>query len=196
VVEKKVEKMAATLEVVTGPMYAGKSAHLVSTYDKLLRKKVHVRVFKHEYDTRPFFSRRSGGEAIPFTPAKDAHGIAGACLTTHDDGSRGRILDHVLVDEIHFFPADTLPDALKTILRLGTSVTVYGLDLDSRGASWAATERLMPFADKVTKLAAVCPYCGQDATMTQRLVGDGNEDRIRVGSDDYEPRCRQCWEPR
>jgi thymidine kinase len=55
--------------------------------------------------------------------------------------------------------------------------------------------RLLAIADEVIKLHAICMVCGEDATMTQRLI-NGTPARyddpvIMIGaSEKYEARCK------
>jgi thymidine kinase len=53
----------------------------------------------------------------------------------------------------------------------------------------------MAIADEVLKLHAICTVCGEDATMTQRLINGEpasyNDPVIMIGaSESYEARCK------
>ena len=51
---------------------------------------------------------------------------------------------------------------------------------------------LLPVAEKVTKLTAVCVYCGNEASFTQRVV-ESNEVELIGGDESYKPACRKCF---
>ena len=54
---------------------------------------------------------------------------------------------------------------------------------------------LLVMADHVETLNAVCPICGRNATKTYKLESSGQEVDVG-GSNKYEPRCYEHWEPK
>ena len=58
-------------------------------------------------------------------------------------------------------------------------------------------KELLCYAEKVTKLTAICLCCGEEATRTQRII-DGHaayydDPVVLVGAkESYEARCRKC----
>lgn len=177
------ESMEATLEIVTGPMFAGKSTDLVRRLSRLQRANQKVGVFHHEVDDRSF--RTHDGFSYTSQPFGQMHGLP-SC--------ENREFDWILLDEVQFVPdphAEGFCNALKRFLKANTSVVCYGLDQKADGEPWPTTMRLMSIADKVTKLTAIC-QCGMEATMTQRII-PGDSGSISVGgSEAYRPVCRKC----
>ena len=51
---------------------------------------------------------------------------------------------------------------------------------------------LLPIAEKVTKLTAVCVYCSHEAAFTKRIV-ESEEIELIGGEDEYKPVCRNCF---
>ena len=51
---------------------------------------------------------------------------------------------------------------------------------------------LLPVAEKVIKLSAVCVYCTNEAHFTQRTV-DSQEVELVGGDETYKPVCRKCF---
>ena len=51
---------------------------------------------------------------------------------------------------------------------------------------------LIPVAEKVVKLTAVCAICGADACFTQRTV-NSKEVQLIGGAELYRPVCRACY---
>ena len=51
---------------------------------------------------------------------------------------------------------------------------------------------LLPLAEKITKLTAVCVVCSADAPFTQRL-GGGSQVELIGGTELYRPVCRKCF---
>lgn len=53
--------------------------------------------------------------------------------------------------------------------------------------------QLLPIAEKVTKLSAVCAVCTErDAAFTQRLT-ESSEVELIGGMESYRPVCRKCY---
>jgi len=52
--------------------------------------------------------------------------------------------------------------------------------------------QLVPLAEEVTKLQAVCTGCGADAAFSKRLTDDTDVELIG-GSDIYTSMCRKCF---
>jgi len=76
---------------------------------------------------------------------------------------------------------------------------VSGLDMTYRRQPFGDIPILLAIADRIDKLSAVCHSCGQDATLTQRLM-DGKAapfsgPTVQVGGiESYEARCTKCFE--
>ncbi|MCB1136952.1 MAG: thymidine kinase, partial [Chlamydiia bacterium] len=106
-------------------------------------------------------------------------------------------IDVIGIDEIQFFPEDTV-DVISRLLRRGKRVVVSGLDLDFRTEPFGIVPRLMAMADEVVKLRAICMSCGEEANFTQRLINGEparyDDPTILVGAEEcYEARCRRCY---
>jgi thymidine kinase len=98
--------------------------------------------------------------------------------------------DVISIDEGQFFPdvvefADEAAAAGKTVL-------VCGLDSDFMRRPFGRLLQLIPLAERVDKLTAVCAGCGADAAFTRRLTHD---DAVEVigGWEAYRPVCRSCF---
>ena len=77
---------------------------------------------------------------------------------------------------------------------------VAGLDGDFKRAQFGYLIDLIPMAEKVKKLTAVCIYCGSEASFTQRTKFNDSSHRIDQvaivgGSEMYKPVCRACYVP-
>ena len=183
--------MSGYLEVICGPMYAGKSEELIRRLNRFKIGKKTVTVISpdidNRYGTNSIYSHSGQSfEAVQIP-------IEGEALEV--------TTDVVAFDEAQFFEYRWLTGSVKDLLREGFTVIVAGLDKDYRGEPFGGFTMpyLLAMADKITKLTAICQKCGEEATMTQRLV-DGkpapmNGPTVLVGAtDSYEARCRNCWE--
>jgi len=175
------------IEVVTGCMFSGKSEELIRRLKRARIARLNVQVFKPVIDSR--YSNievvSHTGDHIEATSVKNSSEI----LTKVFD-----ITDVVGIDEAQFFDEGVV-EVSKQLAKKGKKVILAGLDMDFRGEPFGPMPRLLAIADEVIKLHAICMVCGEDATMTQRLI-NGTPARyddpiIMIGaSEKYEARCK------
>ncbi|QZE12686.1 thymidine kinase [Mycoplasma sp. Ms02] len=171
-----------SLEVITGPMFAGKSAELIKRLTILKIAKVNFMVFKPEFDTR------FGEDQIVSRTGSNLKAIS--ISDTNDVWKHWTPeINAVAFDETHFFKEDIYETVLKLIDK-GVRVIVSGLDMDFAGKSFAITSELLAIADHVSKLKAVCMKCFGQASMSYRKVKSNQ--RHLLGDSEYEARCRKC----
>jgi thymidine kinase len=174
-----------TLEVICGPMFAGKTTMLMERIRQARVEGMAVGVFRPARDTRsnPASIQTHAGVSLAATEIDAADEVlAGrhACVMA-------------AIDEAHFFAQALLEPCLE-LRRRGSHVLVAGVDLDHRGRMFEPFVSLIPHADRVHRLQGTCARCGKPSTHTQRLVEE--EGRILVGGDDlYEARCAACFKP-
>lgn len=179
------------IEVIAGPMFAGKSEELLRRIRRLDYAKQKYVVFKPAIDTR-----YSKGELVSHIknkskaiPIKKAHEI-------YEHISYNT--DVVVVDEAQFLDIE-LVEICEKLANEGRRVIVAGLDMDFRGEPFEVMGQLLSKAEDVTKLTAICMKCGAPATRSQRII-NGKPARyddpiVVVGAEEaYEPRCRHCHE--
>lgn len=179
------------IEVITGPMFAGKSEELIRRLRRLDYAKKKYLVFKPQIDNR--YSQTDVvshiKNKVKAIPIKDVNDIL------HYDVSN---VNAVAIDEVQFFSMDAVRVA-DTLANQGIRVICAGLDMDFRGEPFPVVANLMAKAEDITKLTAICVKCGAPATMTQRIVNgipaSYDEPVVVVGAaESYEPRCRHCHE--
>ena len=181
------ELASGTIEVICGPMFAGKSEELLRRINRLVYAKKKFLVFKPSID-----NRYSETEVV----SHNQHKYKAIALMDPK-----KILDYyendldaICVDEIQFFD-ETIIDVIDFYANHGVRVIVAGLDMDFKGDPFMITAKLLAKAEYVTKLTAICTVCGKSATRTQRLINGEpasiNDPVVLVGaSESYEARCR------
>lgn len=186
--------MKGRLEVITGPMYAGKTSELIRRINRAKVADKNVKIFKPVVDDR-YSETKIGshdGEQLTALPVEDS-----TQLRSHVEEKD----DVIVVDESQFFD-DGLTANLQSLAYHGHRVIAAGTDQTFRGEPFTPVNNLMAVGDRVDKLTAVCQRCGDDATMNQRLTRDGKpahveEETVKIGGDNmYEARCRHCHELR
>jgi thymidine kinase len=189
--------MIGKLEVITGPMFAGKTEELIRRAERKIIAKKKVVVLKPQIDVRysqtQVVSHNKRTLHCYLVPLKFT-------FNELNEEIKKEILsaDTVCIDEAQFFSKEFITFCLDLTL-LGKNVIVAGLDLDFKGEPFGPMPELLALADSVTKLTAICTVCGKEANRTQRLI-DGkpasrNSPLILIGgAETYEARCRECWQ--
>lgn len=175
------------IEVITGCMFSGKSEELIRRLKRARIAKLQVQVFKPSIDTR-----FSNIEVVSHTGEKiQAEAVSSSIEILNKLSST---INVVGIDEAQFYDMEIIK-VVREISRKGIRVILAGLDMDFRGEPFGPMGNLMAIADEVTKLHAICMVCGEEATMTQRLI-DGKSAKytdpvVLIGaSERYEARCK------
>lgn len=175
------------LEVITGPMFCGKTDELLRRLRRASIAKQNIQVFKPGFDIR-YGSEKVTSHAGNEYEAYPVENITEIPTVLLDD------VTVVAIDEAQFFGEGIIP-VVQDLVDRGIRVIVAGLDMDFRGVPFGQMPKLLALAEIVDKLHAICMVCGEEATRTQRLV-DGepayHDDPIIIvgASEMYEARCR------
>jgi thymidine kinase len=184
--------------VITGCMYAGKTAELQRRIRREMIAGRRVQLFK------PVIDRRYANEEVV---SHDRNAIAAIPVSSSAELVRFLSDPEVVgIDEVQFFDAGIVGVCLE-LARSGVTVICSALATDFRGEPFrfkdAATHigELLAHAHVIT-LRAICTYrgedgaiCGRDAMMTQRLIDGKPAPRdsplvLVGGAEAYEARCR------
>jgi thymidine kinase len=177
------------LEVVCGPMFSGKTDELIDRFERALANGTTVVAIKPARDGRHLPDRIVSHSAREI-PARSVGAV-------EDVRALGASNELVLIDEIQFFePA--LGSTLKSLRDQGVEIVAVGLDRDFRREEFETTAQLVRDASRVVRLTGTCSRCGDEASLTQRLVGGIpaplDAPRLLIGDTGlYEPRCERCW---
>ncbi len=179
------------IEVITGPMFAGKTEELIRRIRRLQYAKQNIIVFKPAID-----DRYASNEVVSHNDSR----TQSINITKASEIMRYVTLDTnvVAIDEIQFLDEEAV-EICEYLADHGVRVIVSGLDRDFRGEPFSFMPKLLSIAEYVTKLSAICVKCHTPATRTQRII-NGKPARyddpiILVGAkDSYEARCRDCHE--
>ncbi len=180
----------ARLQVVAGPMFAGKSEELLRRVRRARIAGLSVAAVSHALDERRGAGQVSShsGLSVESHPVADVDG-----LVSH---VRDRGLDIVAIDEAQFFGPALVP-AVDRLVADGVTVIVAGLCVTFDGRPFEPLPSLMATAEDVLKLTAVCAVCGADAAFHQRVapgeIGDPNVPTPEQvgGIESYQARCRR-----
>ncbi|NXC23257.1 KITH protein, partial [Corythaeola cristata] len=94
------------------------------------------------------------------------------------------------IDEGQFFP--DIVEFCETMANAGKTVIVAALDGTFQRKAFGNILNLVPLAESVVKLNAVCMECYREASYTKRL-GAEREVEVIGGADKYHSVCRACY---
>lgn len=183
-----------SLELLIGPMFAGKSSAIQSIVRRHESMGWRVFVVTNSIDTRY--------SDTPAVVSHDRHVIPATAvsrlmpLLETSDYSNSRL---VVIEEAQFFP-DLVPFVRRVVDTDCKHCVVVGLDGDAERRPFGTVLDLVPMCDRVTKLTAMCKRCadGTPALFTFAAAAEAvaaNEAGVPcVGSDDrYVPLCRRHY---
>ncbi|WP_461866420.1 thymidine kinase [Thermococcus sp.] len=181
------------LEVITGPMFAGKTTELIKRIERQIFAKRKAALFKPAIDNRYSESEvvaHNGLRYDAFVIPTDEEGVI-----MIEDITRKEGFEVIGIDEVQFFPI-SIVEMLNRLADDGIYVIASGLNLDFKGDPFPVTKELLVRADNIIYLTAVCTVCGAPATRTQRMINGKpaprNSPVILVGGrESYEARCRK-----
>lgn len=177
------------IEVITGPMFAGKTEELIRRIKRLEYAKKNIIVFKPVID-----NRYAENEVVSHNNNRTKSVNIASVKEIFEHVTSDT--DVVAVDEVQFLEPEAV-EILNYLADKGKRVIVSGLDTDFRGEPFSFMPKLIAIAEFVTKLTAVCVKCSAPATRTQRIV-NGKPAKymdpiVLIGaSESYEARCRKC----
>jgi thymidine kinase len=173
-----------SLELILGPMFAGKSSYILSSLRRYEAIGWQVLCITSTLDTRyeenaihsHNHERHTAISTLELLPLRETNKYKEARL--------------LIIEEAQFFP-DLYSFVEGAVEQHGKDVIVVGLDGDSERRPFGKILNLIPLCDKVTKLTAMCKRCETptDAIFTYRKNSDKSV--ISVGTEaEYEALCR------
>jgi thymidine kinase len=172
------------LEIILGCMYAGKTTRLINVYDKCKISNISVIAINHSIDVRYDDRLMSTHDKVKIPCIKTD------CLMSviHEADNSSVIL----INEGQFFP--DLKEFVELMLSKSKKIYVCGLDGDFERKKFGQILDLIPLCDSVCKLTSLCSVCkdGTIGIFSKRITNE--TEQTVVGSDNYAPVCRKCYE--
>jgi len=177
------------IEVITGPMFSGKSEELIRRLKRARIARQRVACYKPDIDLR--YHRTAiashSSQTHEASTVATVEELKAALFPQLDE------VDVIGIDEAQFFDTRLVPLVLE-LVHLGKRIVIAGLDTTFNAEPFGPMPALMAVADEVAKLSAVCMVCGQPAIHTQRL-GQSQELVVVGAAGVYEARCRAHFRP-
>jgi thymidine kinase len=178
------ENNESYLELIIGPMFSGKTSRLIDIYKQCKFCNIPVVVINHSSDTRYDNLLLSNHDRV-MIPCVQTNRL----MTTYKQLQDAKVF---LINEGQFF--EDLYEYVELLLKGGNKIYVCGLDGDFQRKKFGQILDLIPLCDKVTKLTSLCSICknGKPGIFSMRLTVETCQ--TLVGSDNYIPVCRDCYE--
>ena len=179
-----------SLQLFIGPMYAGKSSELIRQIQRYEILGKNILVINHSINNRYGSNTITTHTKMSYDDCIIIPTLSSIFENTDYD-ARFNNAEVIVIEELQFFN-DAYDNIVDWIDNRGKCVVAAGLDGDARKLPFGDVLRLIPHAEKVRKLNALCKKCGDGtkAHFSKRLTTD--EQTILVGSDDvYEAVCRK-----
>jgi thymidine kinase len=194
---------SAYLEIILGGMYAGKTSRLVEIYKQCKFCNISVAVINHSIDNRYDDQMLSTHDKvkIPCIKTNKLFDILMEPMFLEERHSNNfRMNDKtaiansevILINEGQFFL--DLEEFVRILLKNGKKIYICGLDGDFERKKFGQILDLIPLSDKVTKLTSLCSICknGTPGIFSKRITTE--TEQTVVGSDNYIPVCRKCYD--
>eukprot|EP00045_Choanoeca_perplexa_P016768 m.230707 g.230707 ORF g.230707 m.230707 type:complete len:250 (+) comp17354_c0_seq7:4666-5415(+) len=170
------------IHMIVGPMFSGKSTELLRRIKRQSVASKRCMIIKYSKDTR------YGLEGV-ITHDKQ-QSTAKACTMLSEAREEAEDFDVIGIDEGQFF--GDLVEFSEDMANQGKLIIIAALDGTFQRKPFANVMELIPLAESVVKLSAVCMVCNRDAAFSKRL-SDETEVELIGGADKYIAVCRKCY---
>ena len=185
-----------SLELIIGPMFAGKSSALQSIVRRRMAIGWDVLVIKHSIDKRYLPDSENNNMVVNHDqqkcPAKSCS-LLGDCLSW-DEYQSAKL---IVIEEGQFF-TDLVKFVLQAVEKDGKHVVVVGLDGDAHRKPFGQILDLVPLADEVQRIYALCKLCGDGtparftSAISVHVAQATSGGKPNVGAaESYRPLCRK-----
>lgn len=179
--------MSGRIELVLGPMFSGKSTELMRRARRAHFAKRRVIVIKYAGDTRYTDAVVLQTHDAATLAATFSASTLMPLLSEHADTFAAAHM--VAIDEGQFLP--DLAEFAEKLANAGCVVVIAALDSDFMRRAFKPITDVLPLAERIDKLTAVCLTCGGEAAFNRRTVVSTAVELIG-GAESYAAACRGC----
>lgn len=177
-----------SLQLILGPMFAGKSSELLGTVRKYKAIGWPVLVITHAIDNRYSEKPEIVSHDSERHPALAVNDLESVKTSTEFQNAR-----LVIIEEAQFFRG-LKNFVLVSVETLGKDVICVGLDGDAERRPFGELLELVPYSDSVVKRHAFCRRCSTPTPALFTFRHAKIEAQVVVGGADlYEPLCRKHY---
>lgn len=161
-------------QVIFGPMFSGKSTELIRRLQRFKIARYNCLIVKYAND-----KRYTEDDAIATHDRQMLQAVNATKL--NDLKSKFNIVDDydvIGIDEGQFFP--DIIEFAESMANNGKTVIVAALDGTYQRKGFANILELVPLAEHVIKLTAVCMNCFEDGSYTKRITEDKEVSHVSI----------------
>lgn len=177
------------LELVIGPMYAGKSSEIFKTINRFESINKNIFAINHIWNTRYESTGITSHSGQKYENCTTVEKLADIDVVSNLFLSA----DVIIIEELQFF-SDATEHIIKWCDEYGKYVLAVGLSGDFLRKPFESVANLIPHADKILKIDALCKRCsdGTCAPFSKKIIK--NDKTMEVGGTDmYEAVCRKHY---
>ena len=184
-----------SLELYIGPMFSGKSTAIIFKLARMADIGFDTLYINHADDNRETEAQDNAVSTHNSQYSKLSKKI-NSMKVSELSNINVRDYEYIAIDEGQFFP-DLYKCVITWVTAYGKNVLVASLDGDAFRRKFGQVLDLVPQADKVKKLTAICNVCltnekkARPAPFTARF-SKGTDAKVVGGTDKYKAVCRSC----
>lgn len=191
--------MTRFLAVTHGPMFAGKTSHLIEhinnyiTFNHIQQKLAKVLIINSSMDDRPINRVANLSTHNKFTKYNFPDNVSTIETRALKDLDKKMLknFDYLAIDECQFYP--DLKYFVDENLKQEKYIHCSGLLADSDKKPFGQLYLLLPYADEINHLKAFCVYCKswhKNAVFTKWIGKEEKKDTVVVAAaDSFVPVC-------
>lgn len=175
------------IEYIDGPMFSGKTTELFRRVKRYTMANCRCIIGRYSKDTR--YIANGGGLAS----SHDREQLRATPMSNPwDHLDELREYDVIALDEAQFMGPD-LAGVCEALADAGKIVIVSGLSSTHERKPWPELAAVLPVAEQVTRLDAICWHCHGAAQFSRRIDATVTALEDIGGADKYVASCRSCW---
>jgi thymidine kinase len=186
------ESKSGYLGIILGSMFSGKTTRIIQLYKTYSYIGKKIAVINHLSDNRYTDTMLSTHDQI-MIPCYNLSDLKDSWKNPFSEFySILRKAEVILINEAQFFHG-LKEVVLEMVEKYDKYVVICGLDGDFKRKPFGEILDLIPYCDSVEKLTSLCAKCkdGTPGIFSKRISDE--QGQIVVGSDNYQPLCRNCY---
>jgi thymidine kinase len=177
------------MEIYYGPMYSGKTEHLIEKVKEIIAEDKKCLVVKYLHDVRYGAKERLSSKSGLFLESGKFVRLVPTTILPHVMPDE----EYIFIDEGQFY--DEIFQYCIDWLALGKKIYITSLSGDYKKNNFGNIYKLLPHCDKIHHLLSDCYYCFKPngAAFTCKIVQ--SDDLVDIGSEEkYRATCRACYD--
>jgi len=171
-----------SIQIILGPMFSGKTTELLRRIRRYSVSQRKCMLIKYDKDMR------YDAEQVATHDKYMMQATPASRLFNEKEKAMG--CQVIGIDEGQFFP--DLVEFCEEMANAGKTVIVAALDGTFERKPFGRIPELIPLAEDVVKLRAICMKCFEEAPFSQRISAE-TETEVIGGADKYISCCRKCF---